>query len=68
MTVITGDKIRVARMMALRGALRLEMHGMRRRGRSVATIIKQEFGLKGNNKKVYEEFDLLVKAEQEKLQ
>ena len=47
-TVVTGKHIELYRLLALRGALRLEIAGMRRRGRSVASILKQEFGFKGN--------------------
>ena len=45
------------RLLTLRSALELEIHGMGRRGRSVYSIIKEEFGFKGNKQKVYEQID-----------
>jgi len=40
------------RLRALRGALKLEILGMKRRGRSAYSIIKEEFGFKGSRQKV----------------
>jgi hypothetical protein len=48
----TPEGIAFARMCSLKGALRLETLGMNRRGRSVYSVVKQEFGFKGNKKKV----------------
>ena len=45
------------RLLTLRSALELEILGMGRRGRSVYSIIKEEFGFKGNKEKVYEQID-----------
>ena len=61
MTTITGeDNIQMARMITLKHALRLELRGMTRRGRSVYAIIKDEFGLKGSKQRVYDQFVKLV--------
>lgn len=47
--IITGEAdIRNARLMTLKGALKLEMAGMHRRGRSAYTILKQDFGYRGS--------------------
>ena len=48
----TPDKINMSRLLSLKGALKLEMVGMKRRGRSAYAIIKDEFGFKGNREKV----------------
>lgn len=40
------------RLVALRGAVRLEALGLKRRGRSATSIVKAEFGIKGNRDKV----------------
>ena len=59
--VITGkENIAKVRLISLRGALRLELRGMKRRGRSAYAIIKEEFNLKGNKQKVYDQFDKIV--------
>ena len=49
------------RLLTLRSALELEILGMKRRGRSVYAIIKQEFGFKGNKQKVYNQIDAYIK-------
>lgn len=49
--VITGEEIELARLMALRGALRAEARGLRmKRGRSINTIVCQELGLRKGTK------------------
>jgi len=45
---------------ALRGALSLEIKGMKRNGRSAYSITKQLFGFKGNKVSVYEQLDKLI--------
>lgn len=57
MIIDTPEGIAAYRMLALRGALKLEILGMKRRGRSAASIIKEEYGFKGNNKKVLEQYE-----------
>ncbi len=59
--VITSrNNINMYRMVTLCQALKLECKGMQRRGRSVLSIIKQEYGLKGRRQKVYDAFSILV--------
>lgn len=61
MTMITGkENIANARLITLRSALKLELLGMKRRGRSVYSIVKEEFGLKGNKQKVFDQFSKIV--------
>jgi hypothetical protein len=57
--VITGEHIDVYRMLALKGALKLEMLGMKRRGPSAYSIIKSELGLRGNKASVLKQFEAL---------
>jgi len=56
MTAITGDNIDLFRMSILEKALKLELLGMKGRGRSAYSVIKSEFGLKGNRQSVYDQF------------
>jgi len=59
--IITGkENIANVRLITLRSALKLELLGMKRRGRSVYSIIKEEFGLKGNKQKVFDQFSKIV--------
>ena len=53
-------QIAMFRMKALRGALKLEMVGMKRGGRSAYSIIKEEFGFKGDRKKVLKQLQLKI--------
>jgi hypothetical protein len=63
MQVITGkEQIQGARALTLRQGLRMELVGMKRRGRSCYSIIKEEFGFKGNKEVVFESFTNLLKA------
>ena len=49
MIIETPDQFAIFRILQLRAALRLECAGMKHSsGRSVAKLIKQEFGFKGN--------------------
>ena len=45
------------RLRALRGALKLEILGMKRRGRSAYSLAKEEFGFNGNKQKVLEQLE-----------
>ena len=56
MTAITGSDIDLFRMSVLEKALKLELLGMKGRGRSAYAIIKSEFSIKGNRQSVYNQF------------
>jgi len=60
MTAITGTDIDLFRMSVLEKALRLELLGMKGRGRSAYSVIKSEFGLKGNRQSVHDQFKAMV--------
>jgi len=55
-TVITGEHIELYRLTALKAALKLEIAGMKRHGRSVYSILKSE-GYKGSREKVLNELE-----------
>jgi len=59
MSAITGKNIDLFRMSVLEKTLKLELLGMKGRGRSSYSIIKSEFGLKGNRQSVYDQFKTL---------
>ena len=56
MTAITGENIYIFRLSILEKALKLELLGMKGRGRSAYSVIKSEFGFKGNKQSVYDQF------------
>lgn len=53
-TVITGSDIDLFRLLALRGRLKLEISGLRFRGRSTASILRHEFRFKGTRAQMLE--------------
>ena len=56
------------RLCALRGALKLEKMGLRRsKGPSAYSMIKHEFGLKGNMESVYTQFCEFLEKERGRL-
>jgi len=57
MQIIEGkENIDAYRLAVLEKALKLELIGLKGRGRSAYSVIKSEFGLKGNKQKVYDQF------------
>ena len=58
----TPEDIAFFRLVARRGALRLEILGMHRRGQSAYSICKQVYGLKGSRQRVLDQIEALVEA------
>lgn len=59
-TVDTPEGIAFFQLCARRGALRLEVAGMTRRGRSAYAICKQVYGLKGSKASVLEQLNTII--------
>lgn len=59
----TPESINAFRLLTLRGALKLEVLGMKRRGPSALSIVKREFGFKGNAKSVSEQFAAFLRGQ-----
>ena len=57
----TPEQIDMFRFLSLRSALKLECLGMTRRGQSAYSIIKAEYGFKGNKKSVLEQMEQIIK-------
>jgi len=56
MTTIVGrGNIDNARLIALKHMLHLELRGMKRRGRSAYSIVREELGFRGNRQRVYDQ-------------
>lgn len=63
----TPEDIAFFRLLALKGALGLELKGLRRsRGPSAYKIAKQSYGLTGNKQKVYDQLVAMIEQIQEK--
>ena len=61
--ISTPENINKFRLLTLQSALKLEVLGMNRRGRSVYSIVKQEFGFKGSKTKVLDQLSRMIKEE-----
>ena len=63
MTVLTGEQIPVFRLKMLLMGLKSEIRGMRLTSKAPTcySIIKREFGLKGNKQKVLDQFEQILK-------
>jgi hypothetical protein len=57
MTAITQpNQIALFQLLAQKSAFRLELAGMKGRGRSMHIMIKEKYGFKGNRQAVYTQF------------
>ena len=61
---ITGDSINVYRLLTIRQGLKAEAMGMRLTSRapSCLSIVKKEFGFKGNLQKVTAQYEAMLRA------
>ena len=54
------DSVELYRWQVLKQALKMEILGMKRRGKSAYSIIKEEFNLKGNKQKVLKQLEEIL--------
>ena len=52
--------VELYRWQVLKQALKMEISGMKRRGKSAYSIIKEEFNLKGNKQKVLKQLEEIL--------
>ena len=57
MITLTGEQIPTARLVAVRYGLKLEIRGMKKKGRSAYSILKTEYGYKGSRKDVLSQLE-----------
>ena len=62
----TKDNINLFRLLSLRSALKLEIVGMKKRGRSAYSIINEEFGFKGSKQSVLADLEELIELKKDK--
>ncbi len=60
-TLDTPEKQDMFRFLSLRSALKMECVGMKRRGQSAYSIIKEQYGFKGNKKSVLSQMEQIIK-------
>ena len=60
MIIDNPNHIELYRMVVQKQALKLEIYGMKTRGRSAYSLIKEQYKLKGNKQKVLEQFTKII--------
>jgi len=60
-TIFTGDDVAVFQMLAVKGALHLEVLGMKHSHGSVYKMVKTKYGFKGNKQAVYDQYVALLR-------
>jgi hypothetical protein len=63
-TISGEENIDRARLIILKGALKLEVVGMKNRGMSAYQIVKKEFGFKGSKQSVLEQLTNYIDSNQ----
>ena len=67
MIIDSQHEIELYRLQVLKSALKMEILGMKRRGRSAYSIIKEELNIKGNRQKVLKQLEeMLVSINKER--
>ena len=64
----TPYKIDLYALLSLRAALRLEVVGLKGRGKSAYSIAKKELGVKGNKQKVLDQVNQMIQSMKQQLQ
>lgn len=62
--VVTGTDIKFFQLLVWKSVLKLEIHGMKRRGRSVYSIVKSELGFKGSKQSVLTQLEAHIKTKE----
>ena len=60
MKITNPNHIQLYQMVVQKQALKLEIYGMKTRGRSAYVLIKEMYGLKGSKQKVLEQFTKII--------
>jgi uncharacterized protein (DUF2141 family) len=69
MMLTEPNQIAVYRLMVLRSGLKLEIKGMKvKGGKSCYSVIRSEFGLKGDRASVLEQLDAIINHETARLE
>ena len=62
MKITNPNHIQLYQMVVQKQALKLEIYGMKTRGKSAYVLIKEMYKLKGSKQRVYEQFTALIEA------
>ena len=64
----TPYKIDLLKLLYLRRNLRLEVVGLKGRGRTAFSVLKEELGIKGNKQKVLDQVNQMIQSMKEQQQ
>lgn len=65
---ITGEAISFARLLVLRGALKLEMQGIQVSNRRASTVLRQQFGMRGTPERLLAQLEALIQQRKQEEQ
>ena len=57
----TPESIEAFRLLAIRGRLKLELRGLKFKGRSLNSSVKRKYGFNGNKQKVLAQFEAMLR-------
>jgi hypothetical protein len=66
-TRLAEHGITIFSLLSIKGRFYLEMKGMRGRGQTMYSLVKEHYGFKGTRQKVYEQFCQYVEKESAKI-
>lgn len=66
--LFTGHGITMFSLLAMKGRYKLELAGLKGRGQTMYSLVKQRYGFKGNRQSVYEQFCEMIEQEAKKLE
>jgi len=66
-TVFTGHGITMFSLVSMKGRFKLELLGMKGSGPTMYSLVKKQFGFKGNREQVYDQFCKYIEQEAQKL-
>ena len=67
-TMVVGKGIKLFILQSMKARFDLELKGLKGRGRSMHSVVKEKWKFKGNRQKVYEQFCAVVQKAQEEVQ
>jgi hypothetical protein len=64
--IITGDGLTIYSLLVIKSRYNLELKGLKGRGQTMYSLVKQRFGFKGSRQSVYNQFCSYIREQAEK--
>ena len=68
MNAFIGKAVEVFSLISIKSRFGLELKGLKGRGQTMFSLVKERYGLKGNRQSVYEQFCQYVEQQKQLLQ